>query len=686
MFTFACCAWSMNKHAAALSCGVATALLCGMLAKPVAAQPAPVTAVLDALSSVHPFGEVAISPDARRVIYGSVVTGKRGGAEVDVSALWIANANDGTGAARLTACPGSVCDEHGAAWSPDGTQVAFVTTDAKEQTQIAIATVGNRDVRIITSAHGPLDTPRWSSDGSRIAFLYSEGAPRTPGPLNPLARDAGVLSSTVYEQRLALISARGGDVTLLGPADLNIYEYDWSPDGRRFVVTAARGSGDDNWWIAELDLLDAQSGALTTLLRPHLQIASPRWSGDGTRIAYIGGLMSDEGISGGDIYVVPAAGGVPVDVTPGLAGSVQTITWNASATRIVATEFAAGDEVLATIDVDSKSQRELWRAPQMIWANCLLGFAPGDAGISLSKNAAVSAVIRQSYTSPPEVETGPPGKWKPITRANAGVKPITGKATSVFWKSDGFSVQGMLIEPPAVVQARRYPLVVEVHGGPAYAHYPLFPASPDSFDAVLASQGYFVFKPNPRGSYGQGEGFTQANVKDFGYGDLRDILRGVDAAQATAPIDPERVGITGWSYGGYMTMWALTQTDRFKAAVAGAGLSDWLSYYGTNNIDTWMIPYFGASVYDDPKVYARSSPITFIKNVHAPTLIVGGDRDAEVPITQSYEYWNALRRLGVRTEFVVYPDEGHFFFRRADQVDVASRLVNWFNAYLKPGA
>ena len=686
MFTFACCAWSMNKHAAALSCGVATVLLCGMLAKPVAAQPAPVTAVLDALSSVHPFGEVAISPDARRVIYGSVVTGKRGGAEVDVSALWIANANDGTGAARLTACPGSVCDEHGAAWSPDGTQVAFVTTDAKEQTQIAIATVGNRDVRIITSAHGPLDTPRWSSDGSRIAFLYSEGAPRTPGPLNPLARDAGVLSSTVYEQRLALISARGGDATLLGPADLNIYEYDWSPDGRRFVVTAARGSGDDNWWIAELDLLDAQSGALTTLLRPHLQIASPRWSGDGTRIAYIGGLMSDEGITGGDIYVVPAAGGAPVDATPGLAGSVQTITWNASATRIVATEFAAGDEVLATIDVDSKSQRQLWRAPQMIWANCLLGFTPGDAGISLAKNAALSAVIRQSYTSPPEVETGPPGKWKPITKANAGVKPITGQATNVFWKSDGFSVQGMLIEPPSLAQGRRYPLVVEVHGGPAYAHYPLFPASPDSFDAVLASQGYFVFKPNPRGSYGQGEAFTQANVRDFGYGDLRDILSGVDAAQKTAPIDPERVGITGWSYGGYMTMWALTQTDRFKAAVAGAGLSDWLSYYGTNNIDTWMIPYFGASVYDDPKVYARSSPITFIKNVHAPTLIVGGDRDAEVPITQSYEYWNALRRLGVRTEFVVYPDEGHFFFRRADQVDVASRLVNWFNAYLKPGA
>jgi dipeptidyl aminopeptidase/acylaminoacyl peptidase len=296
----------------------------------------------------------------------------------------------------------------------------------------------------------------------------------------------------------------------------------------------------------------------------------------------------------------------------------------------------------------------------------------------------MSAVIRQSYTSPPEVESGPPGRWRPITHINAGVRPITGKATNISWKSDGFKVQGMLIEPPTVVAGKRYPLVVLVHGGPAHASYPTFPASADSFDAVLASEGYYVFKPNPRGSYGQGEAFTQANVKDFGYGDLRDILAGVDALLTSAPVDAARLGIAGWSYGGYMTMWALTQSNRFKAAVAGAGLSDWLSYYGTNNIDTWMIPYFGASVYDDPKVYERSSPITFIKNVHTPTLMVGGDRDAEVPITQSYEYWNALQRLGVKTEFVVYPDEGHFFFKHDDQVDVMTRLVGWFDEYLKP--
>jgi dipeptidyl aminopeptidase/acylaminoacyl peptidase len=677
----------MNKHLSRLGFSTVSILIFSLPAgAAIAPQPPDITAALNALGSVHSFSEVALSPDGKHVVYGTVITGKRNDADVDVSALWIVNANDGANVFRLTACPDSVCDEHGAAWSPDGAHLTFVTTDSKEQTQLAIATANGHAVETITSAHGPLDSPRWSPDGKRIAFLYSVGAPKTPGPLNPLARDAGVLSSTVYEQRLAVMSAHGGDVTLLGPADLNIYEYDWSPDGRRFAVTAAKGSGDDNWWIAELDLLDAQSGALTTLLKPPLQIASPRWSGNGASIAYIGGIMSDEGITGGDIYLQSVAGGIPVDITPGLSASVHTITWNGSATHLVATEFAAGEEVLATIDVEAKSQREIWRGPQMIWANSLMGFAPGDAGISLSKDAAFSAVIRQSYSSAPEVETGQPGKWKPITKANVAVRPITGKSTNLSWKSDRFSVQGMLIEPPSVVPGKKYPLVVEVHGGPAYAAYPLFPSSPDSFDAVLASQGYFVFKPNPRGSYGQGEAFTQANIKDFGYGDLRDILAGVDSLEKTAPIDPDRIGIIGWSYGGYMTMWALTQTDRFKASVAGAGISNWLSYYGTNNIDTWMIPYFGTSVYEDPKVYERSSPMTFINKAHAPTLILGGDRDAEVPITQSYEYWNALRRRNVKTEFVVYPDEGHFFFRRADQVDVMSRVVSWFGAYLKPGA
>jgi dipeptidyl aminopeptidase/acylaminoacyl peptidase len=195
--------------------------------------------------------------------------------------------------------------------------------------------------------------------------------------------------------------------------------------------------------------------------------------------------------------------------------------------------------------------------------------------------------------------------------------------------------------------------------------------------------GYFVLYPNPRGSFGQGENFVRANVKDFGYGDFHDILAGLDAAARVAPIDTNRAGITGWSYGGYMTMWAVTQTNRFKAAMAGAGLADLLSYYGENKIDQWMIPYFGRSVYDDPEVYAKSSPIHFIKNAKTPTLILVGDSDGECPTPQSYEFWHALKTLGVETQFVVYPHEGHMFVDPAHQRDVLERTMRWFDTHLK---
>lgn len=199
---------------------------------------------------------------------------------------------------------------------------------------------------------------------------------------------------------------------------------------------------------------------------------------------------------------------------------------------------------------------------------------------------------------------------------------------------------------------------------------------------ALPSSGYFVLQPNPRGSYGQGEKFTAANVKDFGYGDFLDVMAGVDAAIAAAPIDPERLGLTGWSYGGYMSMWGVTQTNRFHAAVAGAGLSDWLSYYGENKIDQWMIPFFGATVYDDPLVYAKSAPMTFIKNVKTPTLVLVGDSDGECPAPQSYEFWHALKTLGVPTEFVIYPHEGHEFADPQHSRDVIERAVAWFDKYL----
>ena len=227
-------------------------------------------------------------------------------------------------------------------------------------------------------------------------------------------------------------------------------------------------------------------------------------------------------------------------------------------------------------------------------------------------------------------------------------------------------------------------MVTIVHGGPASPKTPMFDVT--GLQSALLARGWAVFYPNPRGSFGWGERFAAANVRDFGHGDLRDILAGIDATERAAPIDDARLGLTGASYGGFMSFWAVTQTNRFKAAVASAGISNWQSYYGENGIDAWLLPYFGATVYDDPAVYARSSPINYIKRVHTPTLLIVGDSDVESPPPQSYEYLHALKALGIKTELVIYPHEGHEFSDPAHVLDRIQRTVNWFDENMPPAA
>ena len=281
---------------------------------------------------------------------------------------------------------------------------------------------------------------------------------------------------------------------------------------------------------------------------------------------------------------------------------------------------------------------------------------------------------------------------KQLTHVNDAVssQPVWGKAESLNWKNDGFDVQGWLLVPAHYDPAKKYGLIVLVHGGPAAAAQSSWGGRGSLSAPAFSAMDYFVLEPNPRGSYGQGEAFTAANRKDFGYGDLRDILAGVDAVTAKYPaVDPKRVGLTGWSYGGFMTMFAVTQTQRFKAATcAGVGISDWKSYYGENSIDQWMTPYFGASVYEDPKAYAKSSAIDYINQVqrHTPALAVVGDRDGEsAPAPQSFEFWHALRDEGVPTRLVVYPNEGHGFVNPEHRTDVLVRALDWFAKYMPAG-
>ncbi len=561
-------------------------------------------------------------------------------------------------------------------WSRDSRRLAFLASPAAGQLQVYVADADGQNQRKLTSLVGDLADPAWSPDGKAIAFLFAENAPRAAGPLMPMTPETGVIDAKVYEQRLTTVDVEKATVRQISPSDMYVYEFDWSPDGQRFVLTAAPGEGDNNWYVAQLYVLPAAGGSMKSIYRPPLQLAVPRWSPDGKSVAFIAGIMSDEGSTGGDIFVIPATGGAARDVTPGIPASPSWLTWQ-SPDRILFAEHIDGDAGVGTVELASGKVTQLWRSPEVITVGGWGGFE-----LSMSAKGTKSAVIRHSAAKPAEIWAGPTGQWEQLTHVNDDVGPDWGAIKSVHWTNDGMTIQGWLVYPLHYDPKKRYPMVVVVHGGPAAAAAAGWPG-PFFNIYRLTKEGYFVFEPYPRGSFGMGETFTSANVKDFGYGDLRDILAGVDMIVKTLPVDNDRIGITGWSYGGFMTMWAVTQTYRFHAAVSGAGLSNWQSYYGENDIDQWMIPYFGASVYDDPAVYARSSPINFVKNVKTPTLMLVGERDGEVPAPQSREFWHALKALGVETELVVYAGEGHAILQPQHRNDIQQRLTAWFDKHLK---
>jgi dipeptidyl aminopeptidase/acylaminoacyl peptidase len=633
------------------------------------AQPVvPVEPALAEIAATHHFLQAAIASDGSHVAYVEAL------AASNHSAIYVAPRT------RVSAGDGKTnCAESSIAWSPDGRQLAFLSDCEKnDQLQLYVAPAGGGSARQLTHLKGLLAVPHWSPDGKRIAILFTENLPHSAGPLDPVPAESGVLESKIFEQRLAVVDVATGAVRQLSPKELYVYEYDWSPDGLSFAATAAPGDGDANWYIAQLYTISAETGATQSIYKPPAdrQIAAPRWSPDGSSIVFIGGLMSDEGSTGGDVFQIRAAGGGVRSLTTGMASSASNITWPGKSQWLYFTENFDGGSAISQLDPATGKTERLWQGDESINPPF------DDSGISMTADGQSSAVIRHSFEKPPEIWAGPIGAWKPVTQQNRLRKPQWGRARSLHWTNEGLRIQGWLLYPSKFDPNRKYPLVVAVHGGPASSLKPSWPG-PGYNPALLSQQGYFVLMPNPRGSYGQGEEFARANIRDFGGGDLRDILAGVDEAIRVAPVDAQRIGLTGWSYGGFMTMFAVTQTNRFRAAVAGAGISNWQSYYGENSIDTWMIPYFGASVYDDPAVYAKMSAIEFIKQAKTPTLVVVGERDGECPAPQSYEFWRALKRLGVKTEMVVYPNEGHAFHTPEHQKDVLLRMILWFNENLR---
>jgi dipeptidyl aminopeptidase/acylaminoacyl peptidase len=659
---------------------------------------------LKGLNRGRSVSQVAVSPDGKRLAWIEVAAGSQ---EIRVARL-----DDLKKSERVTvsAHAGEPCVENDLVWAPDSKGLAFLSDcgNSDKQANLFLTRLDGEPARRLTDLQGIADAPAFSPDGSKIAFLYVEGATRVAGALAAMTPPEGVIGQDGIEvQRVAVAKVaapgRGKSVQeMASPANLHVYEFDWRPDSKGLAYVAADPPGENNWWVAKL-YTQTLGNEPKVVLSPAtmdgplhgLQIAVPRWSPDGKTIAFIGGLMSDQGSTGGDVWLVDAEGGAPRNLSPGRPTSSVWLEWGSDDLLFVS-ELAGGNAQLLRYRLNRESAGGDLTKVATRFGSPIFS-VPGTVGdgrleMSLSATSDHSLFVfsGSTFDRPAEIYGAKPGVVMTsgfegviqLSHLNEGIEPVWGKSVSISWKSDNFRVQGWLMLPKEYDPAKKYPLVVLVHGGPSSAVEAHWSSRGGISAAAFSAMGYFVLQPNPRGSFGQGEEFTQANRRDFGYGDLRDIVAGVDAAAAKFSIDPQRVGLTGWSYGGFMTMFAVTQTNRFKAAVAGAGISNWQSYYGENAIDQWMPPFFGATVYDDPAIYAKSSAINYIKNVTTPTLVVVGDRDGECPAPQSFEFWHALRARGVETQLVVYPNEGHGFVDPAHRRDVMERAVEWFARFL----
>ena len=501
---------------------------------------------------VHAFLDVNLSPDGARV--ASVEADATPAGALPPARRLVIRRTDGSGEIDVTlpCAPNADCQPGVLAWAPDGQQLTFTLRAPQGHGRtIWRVNADGAGLQHLLDFDGTLNDLRYDARG-RLTLLAVAGATKEVGATQAGGPITGERSGPPPEQRIAVLA--GDQLEFVSPPDLFVYEYDEAPDGS-FVGTAAPGDGDNNWWTAKLYRFTA-SGAqvIHAPASAQEQIAHPRVSPDGWTVAFIGGLMSDFGSTGGDVFELPLAGGPARDVTPDMAASATAIGFGCDGSLLVR-RLASDEAQIVRIQTDGRTQ-VLWRSQESL--------SGAGGGVEPACPTGTTAQVHQSFTAPPEIEVGSIGAWKDLTRANQGLAaPFI--ARSLTWKNGPFHVQGWLLTPIDAPAGAKLPLITDIHGGPAAAAMPHFIGA--GLDRTLLTHGYALFLPNPRGSFGQGEAFTRANVRDFGYGDLTDIMSGIDAAIAAAPIDPSRLGVMGGSYGGYMTMWTVTQTQIGRAHV-----------------------------------------------------------------------------------------------------------------------
>lgn len=620
--------------------------------------------------------DAQISPDGRRVAFTCGDMFKDDTPEPR-SRVWVVptDAPDPAAAARpLTAGPRS---DHSPRWSPDGTRLSFLS-DRLEAGKFQLWVLpmdGGEAANLLNLEGGSLSAPQWSPDGRRIAFLMDDRETDEEKRRREERDDVIEFEQHPRYRRLYTIDPVSGEYAAV-TGELQVWDYAWSADGESLAAVVSDESYAWAWYRSRLATV-APGRAPETLLESRRQLARPLPSPDGRYVAYLSCTWSDAGVIGGDLWVLPAGGGTPRCLSEGRRTSVTWMEWDGPGQLFVC-GHQGGEIALFSWPLEgapSLLSREEATFAERSWPR-------------YTRAGGTVAVAREDARRPRDVWIARPDvsgfEWRQLTRQHPELEELElAQTETVRWTApDGLEIQGLLLRPVGDAGNGPWPLAVLVHGGPASLWPHRFQAGVSIWAQLLAARGIAVLLPNPRGSTGWGVEFTEANLGDMGGRDWEDILAGLDACIERGVADPTRLGLGGWSYGGFMTAWGVSQTDRFRVAVMGAGICNWRSFHGNTDIPTWDALFYRADPYERDGAFDRFSALSHADRIATPTLILHGEQDTCVPVGQAYEFFRCLQDRGVPTELAVYPREGHGIMEKKHQADVLRRVLAWYERHL----
>jgi dipeptidyl aminopeptidase/acylaminoacyl peptidase len=548
-------------------------------------------------------------------------------------------------------------------WSPDGKLLAFLS-NREEHNQIYLMRASQGEAWPLTRGKRSVSTFRWSPDGSQIAFLAPDAKTEAEEKKQKDKDDARVVDKDDKHARLWLVNASTGEVRALTPVNWRVTELEWLPQGDQLIVSATDHPESDQE-TNRIFAVAVRDGAMKPIAAPSGPFSHLRVSPDGKAVSYIGCRV--DGPIPHDLFVQPLSGGAPRNLTAaGVDRPILDYRWRQ-------------DGSLLIVIADGFKTRLVGFTQEGVRTD-LAGPAINPDPVEISSTGQV-AFVGQAATEPEELylwDTKTPAQR--VSNVNETWRQVAlAKPEFYRYKSfDGQEIEAAILKSKEYDGNTKLPLIALIHGGPTGNWRDRI----EPWGQLLAARGYAIFYPNIRGSIGYGQQFMEMNRADWGGGDFKDVMAGIDDLVARGIVDPDRLGIGGWSYGGYMSEWAITQTTRFKAAVSGAGMANLISEFGTEEhpaYDEW----FWGLPYEHSEGFLKASPFLYLRRARTPTLILQGDADLIDPLGQGQELYRGLKRYGVEAELVVYPREPHGLREEKHLLDRLNRILAWYDKHLK---